>query len=30
MKAEIMKRGPIACSLDATSKFEDYHGGIFS
>ncbi len=29
MKAEIFARGPIACDIDATSKFEDYSGGIF-
>jgi len=29
MKAEIFARGPIACGIDATSKFEDYTGGIF-
>ena len=30
MKAEIFARGPISCGIDATSKFEDYKGGIFS
>eukprot|EP01104_Vermistella_antarctica_P004615 TRINITY_DN15034_c0_g1_i1.p1 TRINITY_DN15034_c0_g1~~TRINITY_DN15034_c0_g1_i1.p1 ORF type:complete len:312 (-),score=53.01 TRINITY_DN15034_c0_g1_i1:44-955(-) len=29
MKAEIFARGPIACSIDATKKFEAYTGGIF-
>lgn len=30
MKAEIFSRGPIACAIDATQKFEEYTGGIFS
>ncbi len=30
MKSEIYARGPIACSIDATEKLEEYTGGIFS
>lgn len=30
MKAEIYARGPIACTIPATEKFENYSGGIFS
>jgi len=29
MKKEIMARGPIACGIDATAKFEKYSGGIY-
>ena len=30
MKKEIFARGPIACSMDVTSRFEKYTGGIYS
>lgn len=30
MKAEIFARGPIACSIDVTKKFEAYTKGIYS
>jgi cathepsin X len=30
MKAEIYARGPIACLVDATDRFELYTGGIYS
>eukprot|EP01065_Artemidia_motanka_P010379 TRINITY_DN154_c0_g1_i1.p1 TRINITY_DN154_c0_g1~~TRINITY_DN154_c0_g1_i1.p1 ORF type:complete len:571 (+),score=218.32 TRINITY_DN154_c0_g1_i1:64-1776(+) len=30
MKAEIMARGPIGCGVEATAKFEDYTGGVYS
>jgi len=29
MKKEIYKRGPIACTMDVTLKFEHYDGGIY-
>jgi cathepsin X len=30
MKKEIYKRGPLACTMDVTLKFEHYDGGIYS
>ena len=30
MKKEIFARGPIACSMHVSGKFEDYSGGVYS
>lgn len=30
MKSELYARGPIACGVDATAKFEKYTGGVYS
>ncbi len=30
IKKKIYARGPIECGIDATSKFDQYKGGIFS
>jgi cathepsin X len=30
MKAEIYTRGPITCGVDATDRWEEYSGGIYS
>ena len=30
MKRELYQRGPIACTIDVTLKFEHYQGGIYS
>lgn len=30
MQAEIFRRGPIACSVEATTAMDAYAGGIFS
>ena len=29
MKKELYKRGPIACTIDVTLKFEHYQGTVF-
>jgi len=29
MKKDLYQNGPISCGVDATSKFEEYSGGIY-
>lgn len=30
IKAEIMKRGPVTCAIDATDELDKYKGGVFA